>query len=50
MNLEHVRKFDKELADAKVGQDRVAPLLLPDYTLMDTKKRQLTAHYVGSIR
>jgi len=48
--LEHVRKFSKELDDAKVGLDRVSPLLLPDYTLEETKTRQLTSHYVGSFR
>ena len=50
LTLEHVRGFAKELEDAKVGLDRVAPLLLPDYTLADTKQKQLTSHYVGSLR
>jgi succinate dehydrogenase / fumarate reductase flavoprotein subunit/L-aspartate oxidase len=50
LSLDHVRSFCKELEEAKVGLDRVAPLLLPDYTLADTKLRQLTSHYVGSLR
>jgi len=50
LTLEHVGKFVKELQDAKVGLDRVSPLLLPDYTLAETKARQLTSHYVGSLR
>ncbi len=50
LTLDHVRAYTKELEDAKVGLDRVSPLLLPDYTLADTKSRQLTAHYVGSLR
>ena len=50
LTLEHVGKFVKELQDAKVGLDRVSPLLLPDYTLAETRARQLTTHYVGSLR
>jgi len=50
LSLDHVRVFTKELQESKVGADRVSPLLLPDYTLLDTKSRQLTSHYVGSLR
>jgi succinate dehydrogenase/fumarate reductase flavoprotein subunit len=50
LTLDHVRAYTKELEDAKVGLDRISPLLLPDYTLADTKSRQLTSHYVGSLR
>jgi succinate dehydrogenase / fumarate reductase flavoprotein subunit/L-aspartate oxidase len=50
LSLEHVGKFVKELEEAKVGLDRISPMLLPDYTLGDTKARQLTSHYVGTLR
>jgi hypothetical protein len=29
---------------------RVAPILLPDYSNPKVRERQLTAHYVGTIR
>ncbi len=50
LNVEHVASFHNELEAAGVGQDRVAPMLLPDYTLQHVKERQLTSHYVGTIR
>ena len=46
MTLEHVRAYHKELEKAGIVTDRVAPLLLPDYTDPEVRKRQLTAHYV----
>ena len=30
--------------------DRVAPMLLPDYSNPKVRERQLTAHYMGTIR
>jgi succinate dehydrogenase/fumarate reductase flavoprotein subunit len=50
LSLDHVRKYVKELEAAGVGLDRMAPMLLPDYTLPDVKSRQLTAHYAGTLR
>ena len=44
MTLEHVRLYHKELEEAGVVTDRVAPVLLPDYTDPEVRKRQLTAH------
>ena len=43
-------KYNKEIDDAGVGDGRVAPMLLPDYTDPRVRKRQLTAHYVGTLR
>ncbi len=43
MTLEHVRLYHKELEEAGVVTDRVAPILLPDYTDPEVRKRQLTA-------
>jgi len=43
MTLEHVRLYHKELEEAGVVTDRVAPMLLPDYTDPEVRKRQLTA-------
>ncbi len=50
LNLDHVRAYHKELEDEGVVTDRVAPMLLPDYTDPEVRKRQLTAHYVGTLR
>jgi len=50
LSLDHVRAYHKELTEAGVDADRVAPMLLPDYTLPQVKKRQLTSHYVGTLR
>jgi len=50
LSLEHVAKYNNELEAAGVGLERVAPMLLPDYTLQHVKDRQLTTHYVGNVR
>jgi hypothetical protein len=50
LSLDHVRKYHQELEAAGVGQDRVAPMILPDYTPADIKKKQWTAHYEGTLR
>jgi succinate dehydrogenase / fumarate reductase flavoprotein subunit/L-aspartate oxidase len=50
LNLDHVRRYHKELEQAGVITDRVAPMLLPDYSNPKVRERQLTAHYLGTIR
>jgi len=50
LSLEHATKYNKEIDDAGVGDGRIAPMLLPDYTTPEIKKKQLTAHYEGTIR
>jgi len=50
LSLEHVRKYGKEMEKAGVKTDRISPVLLPLYTPEAVKKRQLTAHYEGTIR
>ena len=51
LNLDHVRKYHKALAAAGVDVgNRVAPMILPDYSNPDVRKKQLTTHYVGTIR
>ena len=50
LSLDHVVKYNKELADSGADEGRVAPMLLPDYTLEHVKERQLTTHYVGTLR
>ncbi len=50
LSLDHVVRYNKELADSGADEGRVAPMLLPDYTLEHVKERQLTTHYVGTLR
>ncbi len=50
LTLDHVRAYHKELVEAGIVTDRVAPMLLPDYTDPAVRERQLTAHYVGTLR
>ncbi|MGZ6209432.1 MAG: FAD-binding protein [Syntrophales bacterium] len=50
LTLDHVRRYQKQLEEAGIVTDRVAPMLLPDYSNPKVRERQLTAHYVGTIR
>jgi succinate dehydrogenase/fumarate reductase flavoprotein subunit len=50
LTLDHVRKYHRELAEAGVTGESVAPMLLPNYTGPGVRERQLTAHYVGTLR
>ena len=50
LSLEHVKRYNKEVADAGIEGDRVSPMLLPDYTEPGVRERQLTSHYVGTMR
>jgi succinate dehydrogenase/fumarate reductase flavoprotein subunit len=50
LTLEHVKKYEQELKKAGVETDRIAPILLPLYTPEEVRKRQLTAHYEGTLR
>jgi succinate dehydrogenase/fumarate reductase flavoprotein subunit len=50
LNLDHVRRYHKELEEEGIITDRVAPMLLPDYSNPKVRERQLTTHYIGTIR
>jgi succinate dehydrogenase/fumarate reductase flavoprotein subunit len=50
LTLDHVRRYENELEEAGVDTDRVAPMVLPDYTPDEVKKRQLTTTYIGTLR
>jgi len=50
LSLEHVRKYHAELEAAGVKTDRVAPMIIPDYTDPRVRERQLTTHYTGTVR
>lgn len=50
LTLDHINKYEKEIKAARIKTDRIAPVLLPSYTPEDVRKRQLTAHYEGTLR
>jgi succinate dehydrogenase/fumarate reductase flavoprotein subunit len=50
LTLEHINAYEAELKKARIKTDRMAPVLLPSYTPEDVRKRQLTAHYEGTLR
>ena len=50
LTLEHVRAYLKELREAGIKTDRVAPMLLPDYTTPEVKEKQLTLSRLGTLR
>jgi len=50
LNLDHAAKYNKECDDAGADEGRVAPMILPDYTDPRIRARQLTSHYVGTLR
>ena len=50
LSVEHVRRYHAELEEAGIDTNRVSPMILPDYTTPDVKKRQWTTQYVGTIR
>ncbi len=40
LTLDHVKRYEKELEEAGIKTDRVAPIILPDYRSEEVKKRQ----------
>ncbi|MBN2010249.1 FAD-binding protein [candidate division KSB1 bacterium] len=50
LSIDHVKKYNKEVATLKQADTPVSPMVLPDYSNPDVRKRQLTSNYVGTIR
>ncbi len=50
LSLEHVKAYHAELQAEGVQTDRVAPMLIPNYTDARIRERQLTTSYVGTVR
>ncbi|MBU8934776.1 MAG: FAD-binding protein [candidate division Zixibacteria bacterium] len=50
LSLDHAVKYNAEVDKAGVADGRVAPMLLPDYTDPAVREKQLTSHYVGTMR
>jgi hypothetical protein len=49
LSLEHVKRYNAELESEGVETDRVSPMLLPDYSNPDVRKRQLSKEYCGTL-
>jgi succinate dehydrogenase/fumarate reductase flavoprotein subunit len=50
LTLDHVRRYHRALSRAGVKTDRIAPMILPDYSNPEVKERQLTTVYEGTLR
>ncbi len=50
LTLDHITDYENELKKARIKTDRIAPVLLPSYTPEEVRRRQLTAHYEGTLR
>ena len=50
LTLQHITYYENELKKANIKTDLITPILLPSYTPEDVRKRQLTAHYEGTLR
>jgi len=49
LSLDHVRAYNKEVAAAGVPGEKVAPMLIPNYTDARIRDKQLTTNYVGTV-
>ena len=49
LSLDHVKKYNKEVEKAGI-EDKVGPMILPDYSNPEVRKRQLTTQYLGTMR
>ena len=50
LTLGHIDKYEEELRTAGIKTETIAPVLLPSYTPEDVRRRQVTAHYEGTLR
>ena len=51
LTLDHVRAYHKALKQGRISVDgQVAPMLLPDYSNPEVRKKQLTTKYHGTLR
>ena len=51
LTLDHVKKYNTALEKAGIKlKGRVAPMILPDYSNPEVRKKQLTTKYIGTLR
>ncbi|MCK4806749.1 MAG: FAD-binding protein [Candidatus Aegiribacteria sp.] len=48
-NLDHVKRYNKEVEAAGIKEDRIAPMILPDYSNPEVREKQLTKDYFGTL-
>ena len=49
-NLDHVKSYNREIDGLKDVEERIAPMILPDYSNPEVRKRQLTTDYFGTLK
>jgi len=49
LTLDHVRAYHKGLEEAGIETNRISPMLLPDYSSEEVRKRRLTTRYQGTL-
>ena len=47
--LQHIYEYEKELAEIGVPEDKIAPVILPNYVPEHVRKKQLTSYYQGNL-
>ena len=47
--LDHVKRYNEEVEAAGIEKDRIAPMLLPDYSNPEVREKQLTKDYFGTL-
>jgi succinate dehydrogenase/fumarate reductase flavoprotein subunit len=50
LTLRHVTRYHRELEKAGIKTERLAPMILPDYSNPQVREKQLTTHYQGTLR
>jgi len=48
-SLEHVKRYNEEVANADIDEERIAPMILPDYSNPEVREKQLTKDYFGTL-
>ncbi len=48
-NLDHVKRYNEELETAGIEGERIAPMILPDYSNPEVREKQLTKDYFGTL-
>ncbi len=49
VNLDHVKRYNQEVEKAGIKEDRIAPIILPDYSNPEVRDKQLTKDYFGTL-
>ncbi|MFC1724652.1 FAD-binding protein [candidate division KSB1 bacterium] len=44
LNLDHVRNYDAELEEVGIKTERISPMILPDYSRPEVRKKQIVAN------